>query len=315
MPGTLHVTNGESVSLNRSGLEGEVICWNDVLHEGPVPAGLTLEQMSIVRAKFLTSLASEEESALYQGFLRRDRALGEFRNREEVVLWFEHDLFDQLQLIQILDWFSRQELGQTKLTLISVDTYLGRLEPGQLVTLYPARRSVSEAELRLGSRAWRDFCSPAPTALAQLIREDTSALPFLRGCLLRHLKQFPSLANGLSRTERQILEIAASGVSRVSHLFRADQRKEERIFMGDCVFYAYVRGLAGARVPLLRFVNGTTSFQDAEVRITTEAKAVLSGKADHVRLNGIDRWLGGVHLRQAAVWRWDGEKQVAVSRL
>jgi hypothetical protein len=33
---------------------------------------------------------------------------------------------------------------------------------------------------------------------------------------------------------------------------------------------------------------------------------VLAGEADHVRLNGIDRWLGGVHLEgDEAAWRWD----------
>jgi len=33
---------------------------------------------------------------------------------------------------------------------------------------------------------------------------------------------------------------------------------------------------------------------------------VLAGKADHITLNGIDRWIGGVHLFGNQVpWRWD----------
>jgi hypothetical protein len=42
-------------------------------------------------------------SGLEVSFERRDEAITRFRDHEEVVLWFEHDLFDQLQLIQILD--------------------------------------------------------------------------------------------------------------------------------------------------------------------------------------------------------------------
>jgi len=33
---------------------------------------------------------------------------------------------------------------------------------------------------------------------------------------------------------------------------------------------------------------------------------VLAGKVDHLRLNGANRWLGGVHLNgHDALWRWD----------
>ena len=51
-------------------------------------------------------------------FVERDEAIARSHNHEEVVLWFEHDLYDQLQLIQILDWFSHQDLGHTRLSLI-----------------------------------------------------------------------------------------------------------------------------------------------------------------------------------------------------
>jgi hypothetical protein len=38
--------------------------------------------------------------------------------------------------------------------------------------------------------------------------------------------------------------------------------------------------------------------------------AVLEGKADQVRSNGIDRWLGGVHLSGTeAEYRWDEHAQ------
>ena len=49
----LHITNGESVSLPRTGLSGQVICWNDILHDGPVPRGLPLQELSRIRANFI----------------------------------------------------------------------------------------------------------------------------------------------------------------------------------------------------------------------------------------------------------------------
>jgi len=43
---------------------------------------------------------------------------------------------------------------------------------------------------------------------------------------------------------------------------------------------------------------------------------VLAGKADHVALNGVDRWIGGVHLDGPdSRWRWDeGTEGIVASR-
>lgn len=309
MPGTLHITNGDSVRLAEAGLGGDLITWKDALHEGPVPARLTLDELRPVRARFLAGLGDQPVSEIDQAFRQRDRAITSFRDREEVVLWFEHDLYDQLQLIQILDWFSAQSLDGTRLSLVAVKTYLGRLAPQQLAALYPTRHRVTEAELGLAGRAWEAFRSPVPTGLVELLRAGTSALPFLHGALLRHLEQFPSAANGLSRSEQQILEIAADGVSGVGAIFCASSEREERIFLGDLIFVAYIRRLVETKVPLLRVVKEADLSGRTEVKITPEGQAVLRCEADHVRLNGIDRWLGGVHLRSDHVWRWDSESK------
>jgi hypothetical protein len=42
---------------------------------------------------------------------------------------------------------------------------------------------------------------------------------------------------------------------------------------------------------------------------------VLEGRADHVSLNGIDRWIGGVHLTGTEVpWRWDEGTETITDR-
>lgn len=143
--------------------------------------------------------------------------------------------------------------------------------------------------------AWEAFRSPTPTELVELLNADTSALPFLHCALLRHLEQFPSAANGLSRSERQILEIATDdGASSVGAIFRASSEREESVFLGDLIFMAYVRGLVRTKVPLMRVVKQADSPGSTEVEITPEGRAILGYEADHVQLNGIDRWLGGV---------------------
>jgi hypothetical protein len=298
----LHITNGESVSLDRSGLGGEVLAWIDVLHEGPVPAGLGLNDLSRLRAKFLDGAWPGARSAA-ETLSNRDAALGRFTEHEEVVLWFEHDLYDQLQLIQILEWFHAQADAVPRLSLISTDGYLGRLTGPQLAGLWPRRHTVAASELQLARSAWQAFRAPDPCGIEELLRGDTAALPFLAGALLRHLQQFPWVENGLSRTERQILELVEAGHRDFASLFAADRDREERVFMGDAGFARHVNGLCACRHPLL-------GNQSGEYALTRTGREVLASRADHIRLNGINRWLGGVHLCGAeSLWRWDDRRR------
>jgi hypothetical protein len=308
MPATLHITNGDSVQLRETGLPGEVLTWKDVLHEGPVPGGLSLDQLRPIRARFLADVGVQSEPKILDELESRDRTLARFAEFEEVVLWFEHDLYDQLQLIQILEWFSRRDLGKTKLSLICTHRYLGLLTPDELLRLYPNRLPVSRRKLELAARAWAAFSAPDPYSIVELFKEDTSDLPYLQGAFSRHLEQFPSTRNGLSRTERQILEITEAGGARVGAIFRADQGREPAIFMGDLIFNTYIRRLANARVPLVKIARDETPFQNAEVAITPEGRAVLRAEFDNLSVNGVDRWLGGVHLHGDHVWRWDSER-------
>jgi hypothetical protein len=55
----LHITNGDATRLAEAGVDGEIIVWRDFLHDGPVPAGLDLEAMSLVRAEFIHALGRE----------------------------------------------------------------------------------------------------------------------------------------------------------------------------------------------------------------------------------------------------------------
>jgi Domain of unknown function (DUF1835) len=322
----LHITNGDSAAgtMRQAGLEGQVIAWRDVLHEGPVPADLALDQLSQLRARFLADCGWGRYEDILADFMQRDSALAQFHAHKEIVLWFEHDLYDQLQLIQLLDWFARQDLSTTMLSLICINAFpgidnfhgLGQLNPTQIGSLYGTRRTVTAAQLALGSAAWQAFCAPEPTAIEALLSQDTTALPFLRAALLRHLEQFPAIGSGLSRTERQILEVVASGVQEPIAVFMAEQAREDHPFMGDSTLWSYIESLSSAHDPLLHADGGIFVPPDAGqhqgglqqvLALTERGRAVLAGQADRLH-SGIDRWLGGVHLRgSGAEWRWDAQ--------
>jgi hypothetical protein len=314
----LHITDGESVAgtLRESTVPGTVLVYGDLMFEGPAPAGLDIEAWCEARARFMadSDYADLEEALTYLKACQD--ALATFSHHEEVVIWLDHRLSDQLILIKVLDWFSRRNLGGAKLSLICVDRYpgvvgfvgLGQLTASQLESLAASRVPVSDSQFQCAQAAWNAFTSPDPTDIGRLIEGDTSPLPFLANALRRHLEQFPSVDGGISRTERQALSILRDhGALSHEQLFGDVQRTEEAVFMGDGTFYRLVADLSNARHPLVRTTT-PSQHELGEVRITETGRQVLEGRADHIALNGIDRWLGGVHLQAGNVWRWDRAK-------
>jgi DNA-binding transcriptional LysR family regulator len=306
----LHITNGESVvsTFRQARFPGAYLSWVDVLHDGPVPRTETLSELSDIRAQALAGFGWGSYEKIRAEFAARDQMLEDFRRHEEVVLWFEHDLFDQLQLLQLLDWFGRQELGKTRLLLVQVNSYpgvkpfygLGQLSGPQLVRLFPTRAPVTSAHTVAAREAWQAFGAGDPAGLLQTARQQSPALPFLAAALQRFLEEYPWTSDGLSRSERQILQAAAAG-QRTRESIYGESRKLEETPWGDASVYLRISGLASGKTPALAEV------QKGEYAITEAGHALLEGNADWIALRGgIDTWLGGVHLAgEQPQWRWD----------
>jgi len=321
MDTTLHITNGDvaAARIEASGLAGAVVLpWRDVLHEGPVPADLSIDELRLLRARFIAERGWGAYDAVEKSFSERDALLHRFRDYDEVVLWFEGDLYDQLQLIQLLDYFAAENPDGDRLSLIDSDEYLGTMSVTDLRTLYAERHAVDTVHLQLGRAAWNAFRSSDPSPIAALIAAGTAPLPHLRAALLRHLQEFPSVRNGLSRSEAQTLEAIGGGRNVLSDAFLASHHeREEMIFLGDTVFASYLERLSHGSRPLVLLTDGspivpprgsgnTTGFWSRRAILTDTGEQVLAGEQDAVALRGIDRWLGGTYLQGTeARWRWD----------
>ena len=229
------------------------------------------------------------------------------------MLWFEHDLFDQLNLIQLLDRLA-QAPRRARLTLVSIDSYpgypnfhgMGELKPAEIASLFTTRQEVSEAQFTLASRAYAAFRASTPAELEALLQTDTSALPFLAPALARHLEEFPAGTTGLSRTEALIIAAVEHAPVGIVDVFRQVHAGERYFFIGDSSFWTIVVRLATATPALIDVEIASASSQalpNGTIRITDSGAEVLKGRADRIALCGIDRWLGGVHLTDEQPWR------------
>lgn len=313
----LHVTNGNATTalIEAAGIPGARSVWADPLYEGPVPAGLCEDALLDVRARHL---GGGDGSAAIVNDLRQWRiTLERHDHYDELILWFEHDLFDQLNLIQILTWIREHVPAGKAVTLISVGSFpghprfkgLGELSPGELASLLDTRQPVTDAQYSLAERAWGAFRHATPEALDALRRSDTSPLPYLSAALTRFLQEFPWTGDGLSRSERRLLELASGGGIRLTSAFSRMHDGEDAYYVTDMSLAALARSLAGTSPALLTLTSAMPLRGDAlsgQVTATTAGAAVLAGQQDRVTTCGIDRWLGGVHLHSGGpIWRWD----------
>jgi hypothetical protein len=322
----LHITNGSIAAdgIRRSGVAGKVTPSADILHEGPTPSGLPPERWRKVRARYLAEHGYCGYEECLADLTEWDHAVDEYRSYDEVVLWFEHDLFDQLELIRVLDLIARGPAAP-RASLICVDRFpgferfigLGQLDAGQLASLYPARRPVTREQIALASAAWEAFRAPDPRGLVDLARrtETDATLPFLGDALLRFLADYPSVENGLTHTETLSLDALTGGPLEAGALFMRTQAREARPFMGDMPFFDIMRTLARARVPLVAISEPPAAWdlRGHTIELLDAGRDVLSGRVDRIALNGLDAWRGGVHLNGTApVWRWDAGRKTLV---
>jgi hypothetical protein len=285
----LHVTNGDAVVPEIVAAvqipPASVLVWRDVLHDGPVPADLDADALARVRAHHLAArrgwpypdeVEVSEDTAL--AMLReRDSRLASHPAEAEVVLWFEHDLFDDLLLAQV----------EHRLA--------GR--PGPVTRVHLAH--PPRGDLRAAFEA-RELITPDPAPFAALCSPDPRQwTPF--PAFSRLLEELPDAATGLTRLERQILESLAEGPLTPSELFQAVAAQERPPWIGDAPLFA----LAADLDPLVTQTDGA-------FELTPAGQAVLTGAATRPPIN---RWLGGVHLGPGhADWTWEATTARPVRR-
>ncbi len=325
----LHIHNGDASAdvAKQSSLPGEHFAFREALIDGPTPSGLSQSNWRQIRARHLSESYGVNEECVSE-LSAQEAKLATFREHEEVVLWFEHDLFCQVHLIHLLNWFGQQQLGQTKLSLICVGEFpgkpnfrgLGELDSEEFASLFPKRQPVTSDQLTIGAAAWQAYTSPTPSNLEEVLEGDTHSLPFLHAAVRAHLRRFPSTTNGLGAVESRGLELIQNGPQTFEDVFHYFRNVEPVYGLGDSQFWMALRRMIETEQPLLK--NGVSGEKvdvtvkpQATFEITDVGREVLKANADFVELNGIDLWLGGVHLTDnEPIWRWDANSGRIVQR-
>lgn len=297
----IHIHNGDIVAAlaRRSDIPGEHLSFRETLVTGPVIPG---PQWIETRAQAIADGHSEDLLRVRTGLLEQELALDNARSANEVVLWFEHDLYCLIHLIYLL-----QRFDKARVSLVWCPTPLGEQDERDLHLLFESRAAVTPAMTKIAVAVWRAYTSPDPTALNEWLTHDTPDFPFLREGLALHASRFPSLANGLGSIEQRALGHIAAGFTDFATLFDRLNLEAPRVGFGDSEIFRHLRALAWRAVPLITLSGEPPK---ALCTITPAGENVLRGKVDDTAINDPDLWLGGTHVTKNAakghLWRYDG---------
>ena len=304
MYSTLHIVNGDYSRdiLRRSNIHGTFLPWLDFLHEGPVPQGLNISKLSKLRTEYISKKGLADFSMVERSFKERDLLLSTHYKYEKIILWFEDDLHDQLQMIQVLSWFKHYLQKGIQLSLICTKTRLGECSPSDITDLFLYECIMSEEHLCVADQVWSAFCEPTPETLYAWYQKKNRLFPFLNDAIKRLLEEYPNTINGLSRTAHQALLVIANGEKNLEKIFEIYQTYEERRFIGDILFWKMID-------ELIEYGIIEVSNEKKDLEISSLGQEILTGKKNWLAISPLTHWIGGTELSIDKLWCWDIKKK------
>ena len=318
-PRTLHLRCGSDIeeTLAEAGFTGNFLEYSDPFCQGPVSDA---PDWQASRAAFLAASYGDEvgrshaqiAEALHQAEASLLAAAASF---ERIVLWFEHDSYDQLILARCLAAFA--PAPPACLELVSPGHFpgmmrfigLGQLPPEALRLLWEDRVPVTEDALAAGTAAWDALRAPDPRPLAMLAQSGTPGIPQLGRALRRHVQELPWAGDGLSMTQRLILQLVDEQPRTADQVFHHLMIEREPLpWMSDLIFLHIVTQMQRAGQKLFDVVSedGDPRWFRQRLTITAFGRDMLAGKLDWMEMRPPERWVGGVRICAGMpCWRWD----------
>jgi hypothetical protein len=307
----MHFHNGDiAASLaRRAGVPGRHVPFRESLVGGPVQPNLPLHEWVEARAAFLSEHYGEHLLRVRNELLEQEKVIDRAHEEEEVVLWFEHDLYCLVHLLYLLSRLSKVR----RISLIWSSEPLGTQSEEDLFARFDSRAAIIPAMNTAANLAWRAFTSSDPTALNRFLAADVADFPFLRDGFLLHASRFPSTGNGLGEVERRAVEGIDAGANDFVSLFSRFDKTPPRFGFGDGEFLRHLKHLASAAVPVITIIGEEKANPPkALFTLTPAGRNMMEGKIDFVEINNPNFWLGGAHLTRERMWRWDAEERQIV---
>lgn len=308
---TLHITNGDSTTnyLKKLNIEGEFITWREMLCEGKTTIDVGSERFWKNRFLYLKSSYKVTKQKFINYTLKEYRNLCNKKQLDEIVLWFENDLFCQINMIAVISWLKRYRKGYTisiiqpKLRGSTVYKGFSELTENQISQALKKRINLTLDDIEYADYIWQLYCSDSPLRL-EVVYKFNPMSPFqnLTTAVEDHLKRFPSIHNGLNAVENEILSVAHTNMLKnKDQLVGTLLKSQPNYGYGDLQYLQKLEQLKSL----------FTSFNP--VKLSRKGKQVLESKLNFYRqLRNEESYLGGAK-KYSFLYNSDTEKLLQIT--
>ncbi|QTE23443.1 DUF1835 domain-containing protein [Polaribacter cellanae] len=289
----LHITNGDSTTnyLKKLQISGDFITWREMLCEGKTTTNVGSDIFWKTRYDFFKSAYKVSKQNFIDYTVKEYRKLCNKKENKQIVLWFEYDLFCQINMIAVISWLKRYRKGYEislvcsgKVKAATKMLAIPELSEQQIQQHYKNRIELSEDDIEYADYIWQLYCSDSPLRLEKVHQfNPMSPFKYLTKALEAHLKRFPSIENGLNNVENFILQTANNnGLPSKNQLVGKLLAEQEVFGFGDIQYHNNLNKLQKL----------FSSFNP--VKLSKKGKNVLDNQANFYReIRSEKTYLGG----------------------
>lgn len=214
----LHIANGDGLTekLQEMEITGPVIIWREMLCEGPTAQEVGGKEFIGLREKFF------KEKYKFPKIRYKKKVIGELEKLhaihyfDEIVLWFEFDLFSHINMMAVISFLVQNEKKMPLYLVCSGRVKgekkllpLAELSQQQLQAHYDNKIQLNEDDIEMAILIWELYCGNKPMRMIAEIKKTTN-FQYLPSCLRAHIERFPNTKTGLNALEMNILNLISN---------------------------------------------------------------------------------------------------------
>ncbi len=320
---TLHVRCGHDIqqALKESGFTGDFLPYVDPFCIGPLAEDE--EELLTLRSEFIyhhliTEMKDVDkniEQIKKEGI--QDTLKLKSTQYQRIVLWVEHDNYDQLMLLRVLSLLSCH--NHTRIELIETDRFpghvrfigLGQLPPEALRVLWDTRKKVTIEQIATAKTLWSAFCSSTPTKLIEIYNSiDMTMYPNIKKVIFRHLQELPNSTSKLGLTQSLTVQVLKKNSlpSSFHDLFKQYLSIEPLVYLGDLMYWAILK-------PLTENQNSLLISEDLKKHGWKNISIELRNTNIESLQSIENKWIGGIRISEDHYWTWDHKDLSTMSEI
>jgi hypothetical protein len=316
----LHVFTGDAAAMTVAAAlripDNQILIQHDVISCGPVPAFASREEWFRTRNDLWLEVCGGPTLQEFPKDLVTDAA--RIAEADCVTIWVGAGLSDRLLLPAIVRLAELGGLDLPPIDLVAATNHRSLKSPmlgwGMLRAEDVGHPTITRAtadDLTRARRTWAGLTAPTPTEWLDSLdgvdddRDLVAALSTLIG-------RYPDVRSGLSHWDAALMAATSNTGSDafavIGGAIGANSHWLDPV--GDMYLFWRLKRLAGTRLkrPLVLLEGNTSNARGCRVMPTDFGIAVRDGEANHAGMNGVDDWIGGVHLQSSRGSPWVRQK-------